>query len=222
MDEPGLERARHIEALRALARVNRVSGSAGRIVREARRLWLAGVRPVRVLDVACGGGDVLCEVVRLARRHEVEVEAHGCDISPVALEHARERAEREGTRFDFFHLDVLGGVLPADYDLVCSTLFLHHLTDEDAVALLGRMAAASRWSILLQDLRRSRLGFVFAYLGLLTLTRSDVAKSDGLVSVGAAFTLPEARELCRRAGLETARVRACWPQRYTIEWSRPT
>lgn len=222
MDEPGLERDRHIEALRALARVNRVSLSAGRIVREVRRLWLKGVRPVRVLDVACGGGDVLCEVARLARKHEVEIEPHGCDISPVALEHAREGAEGEETRFDFFHLDVLDGVLPADYDLVCSTLFLHHLTDEHAVGLLRRMAAASRWSVLLQDLRRTRLGYLFAYLGLLALTRSDVAKSDGLVSVGAAFTVPEVRVLCRRAGLEAARISACWPQRFTIEWSSAT
>ena len=221
MDEPGLDTVRHVEALRALARVNRVSLAAGRIVRSARRLWMDGVRPVRVLDVACGGGDVLRDVARLADKHAVEVELHGCDISATALEYAREVRRDGKTALDFFQFDVLGGPLPAGYDLVCSTLFLHHLTEEEAIDLLGGMAAACRRSILLQDLRRTRLGFVFAYFGLLTLTRSEVAKSDGLVSVGAAFKIAEVRALCRRAGLEGARVRPCWPQRYTIEWSRP-
>jgi hypothetical protein len=80
------------------------------------------------------------------------------------------------------------------------------------------MATATRDTVLVQDLRRTRLGYLFAFVGLHALTTSDVARRDGLISVGAAFTIPEARALCAAAGMEGARVRPSWPQRFVIRW----
>jgi len=219
MDDPGIDRVRHLHAQRALARVNRVSFAAARVWREVMRLAVARSGPVRVLDIACGGGDVLVTVARWARRRGVLIELHGCDVSPVALGAARASAPN-ATDLHFFELDVLGEELPDGYDLICSSLFLHHLSEEFAVRLLQAMAAATATSLLVQDLRRTHLGYLFAYVGLLLLTRSDVARSDGLTSVQSAFTLAEAAKLCAEAGLDGAEIRPCWPQRYSIRWSR--
>jgi SAM-dependent methyltransferase len=217
MDSPGLDRERHLEALDALARVNAVSLSAGRLWSEIARLGRAGVRPVRVLDVACGGGDMLAALARRSRRRGVDVELHGCDLNPVALERARAGAGgRLGVTFQT--LDVVDDPLPTGFDVVCTSLFLHHLEHRNAVRLLGAMARAARRLVFVQDLRRTRLGHVFARVGLQVLTRSDVARHDGLVSVEAAFTTEEAEALCREAGLAGARVSTCWPQRLTIRW----
>jgi len=219
MDAPGLDRARHLHALDALARVNRVSLTAARLWAEVRALARGGVRPVRVLDVACGGGDVLLDVARRARRHGVQVELCGCDLSEVALERARARAEGTSTRF--LARDVVREELPGPYDVVCSSLFLHHLSRAEAAAVLRAMARASQSVLLVQDLRRSRLGYALAWIGLHVLTTSDVARFDGPLSVQAAYTLEEARALVGEAGLDGAEVRACWPERFTIRWARP-
>jgi SAM-dependent methyltransferase len=221
MDDPELEGGRHVRALRALDRINLVSLAAQRVWAEVARL--AGARdaggPVRVLDVACGGGDVLRRVSVRAARDGVAVELHGCDVSEVALDYARSCSGSD-PRLRWLRLDALRDDLPTGYDLVCSSLFLHHLDEDQAVALLHQMADATARTVLVQDLRRSRLGFALAWLGLHTLTSSDVARADGLTSVAAAFTLEEARALCGRAGLEGATVRACWPQRFTMRWAR--
>lgn len=220
MDGIDLERDRHVRALDALARVNRVSLASSRVWSEVLRLSRDGVQPIRVLDVACGGGDVLHDVARRARRHGVDVELHGCDVSTLALARASERGPR-GAALRFFELDVHRDPLPGGYHLLCSSLFLHHLSPEFALTLLQAMARVTERALLVQDLRRTRLGYVFAWLGLLALTRSDVARADGLVSVRAAFTLEEARALCGAAGLDDAEVRACWPQRFVLRWRRP-
>jgi SAM-dependent methyltransferase len=218
MDAPGLEPARHLHALEALARVNAVSGSAGHVWTEVERLAGRGVSPVRVLDVACGGGDVLCALARRAERHGTAVELDGCDVSAVALERARSLGRPLGVRFR--ELDVLRENLPGGHDVVCSSLFLHHLARDEAIRLLRGMAAVAQHVVLLQDLRRTRVGYVLARLGLVVLTRSDVARHDGPVSVGAALTLDEARGLAREAGLDGAEVRRCWPQRFLLRWER--
>lgn len=224
MDGAGLDRALHEEALTALHRVNRVSGTSGRAWREVTRLWEEGRRPVRVLDVACGGGDVLLDLSGRARRRGVQVDLVGCDSSAVALEWARARASEAGEgdtfRPTFEQLDVTSDPLPRGQDLVLCTLFLHHLSEEEAARLLVAMAAACSGVLLVQDLRRTLLGFALAWLGLHTLTSSQVARADGLTSVRAAFDLAEARALVHAAGLAGAEVRPCWPQRFTLRWAR--
>lgn len=221
MDAPDLDRGLHLGALDALARVNRVSRTAARAWTEVERLWVEGRRPVRVLDVACGGGDVLIELARRARARAVEVDLLGYDTSAVALERAAARARDavDPTPVRFERRDVLAAPLPAGQDLVLCSLFLHHLSRADVVTLLRSMADAAR-VLLVQDLRRTRLGYALAWLGLHTLTRSAVARRDGLVSVRSAFTLEEADDLAREAGLAGAVLRPCWPQRFALRWSR--
>jgi SAM-dependent methyltransferase len=219
MDSPELDRARHFLALDALARINAVSLSAQRVWTEVKRLSGRGVNPVRVLDVACGGGDVLHAVSRRAMRSGTRVELHGCDMSSVALERARAQGG-DAPHVTFHEIDVLHAPLPAGYDVLCSSLFLHHLTRDQAVRLLRVMAGAAGSVLLVQDLRRTRLGYIYARIALGVLTRSDVARHDGLVSVAAAFTVNEANEICREAGLSGAEVRSCWPQRFTLRWER--
>jgi 2-polyprenyl-3-methyl-5-hydroxy-6-metoxy-1,4-benzoquinol methylase len=217
MDAPDLDPVRHINALRALQTVNLLSGTTGRIWREA--VALAGKRsePLRVLDLACGGGDVAVALQRRADRAGLGMVVHGCDRSSVALEHARSTAEAKGVDIDFFELDVLAGPLPEGYDLICCSLFLHHLSPDDAVGLLRALAAAAR-AVLIQDLRRTRVGYALALFTLHALARSDVARVDGLRSVAGAFTMDEAAELARRAGIAHPRLRACWPERFSLSW----
>ena len=225
MDAEDLDPTRHVTALRALARVNRVSLVAARVWREVLHMRRIshdrGVGlPLRLLDVACGGGDVMVDVASRAHRAGVPLAVHGCDSSPVALEHARREAERRGVEADFFARDVLAEGLPGGYDLVCSSLFHHHLSREDAVGLLRAMAEAGH-RVLVQDLLRGTLGYVLAWSGLRLLSRSDVARVDGPRSVRAAFTLSEVRTMATEAGYVGAVVQRGWPERFILRWRRP-
>lgn len=221
MDSPHLDERRHRRALDALKRINWISRSAAQLWADIRRVVLEGNnRKVRVLDVACGGGDVLLALEAVARRGGVALSVSGCDISPVAVARARERAAEVDSAARFFRLDALCEPLPGDADVIYNTLFLHHLEDADAISLLRRMADVARQMIVVQDLERSRVGYALAYFGVRVLTRSSVARVDGPLSVRAAFTAAEAVDLARRAGL-AADVRHLWPYRYSLTWARP-
>jgi SAM-dependent methyltransferase len=221
MDQPGLDSAAHASALHGLGRINRVSRSAAILWPSLAEL-IGGKRggPIRVLDLASGGGDVAIALARRAARAGLDLRIDGCDISPVAVEFAGRRAEDAKVPVRFFRLNVLEESIPDDYDAVMCSLFLHHLGDDEAVLLLAKMADAAGDLILVNDLLRSRLGYRLAWAGCRLLSRSPIVHHDGPASVDAAFSLAEVDGLARRAGLVGARLTRHWPLRFLLSWSR--
>lgn len=112
----------------------------------------AAIRPgQRVLDVGCGTGSLLLEVVR---RHP-DVEAFGLDPDPKALARARRKARRArvAIRWDQGYAQRLP--YPDDsFDVVLSTLMFHHLDAEDQDAVLVETLRVLRpgGALLLADL----------------------------------------------------------------------
>ncbi len=224
MDDPALAPAKHRAALRALGRVNRWSRSAAIVWPTIRALGLEAAkdRPLRVLDIACGGGDVTREIARRARLENLPIQMEGCDINPVAVDYSRQsQSAAEENPVRFFRLDVLQEDLPRDYDVIMCSLFFHHLSREDAKQLLRRMAAASKRMVLVNDLRRTRLGYALAVIGCRLLTRSPIVHTDGPLSVRAAFSSEEIKKLALEAGLSGARIHHHWPQRFLLSWRKP-
>jgi SAM-dependent methyltransferase len=222
MDQPDLDVRRHVHALDALGRANAVSRTAAALWPSIRAAALEKAPgPLRVLDVASGGGHLLLSLARRAARARVDVEWLGWDLSPVAIDYARTLARRrrvKGVRFE--RADALHDPVPAGIDVVLCTLFLHHLTESDAVALLQRMREAARHAVVVSDLRRTRLGAAFTWAGCRMLSRSEVFRVDGMRSVAAAFSTGEARSLAAAAGLSGARVSQVWPQRWLLTWRK--
>ena len=131
---------------------------------------------------------------------------------------AARRARLSNTRF--VPLNVLTEPLPRDYDVVMSTLFFHHLSNGEACDLLRRMADCTSGCVLVDDLRRNRLGYTFAWAGVRLLTRSSIVHTDGPLSVRSAFTILEMSQLAQEAGLMGARFQRHWPERFLMSWRK--
>ena len=239
MDDPALPATDHMHALDALARINMLSLTSAQVVRAIHRLnagrdscrSMAGHhdRPLNVVDIACGGGDVTVAVARrLSRRLPARangtpaVHVTGLDKSPRAVARAeRHSRKRTGTAHVSFDVhDILADACPP-CDIAMVSLFLHHLDDDDAVRVLTSLAGAARIGIVASDLLRTVTGLALAVVGTAVLSRSRVARVDGPLSVRAARTPGEYRTLLDRAGLREATIHRAWPQRAILVWTRP-
>jgi len=216
MDDPGLDPAEHRRALAGLARLNRFSGSVGALWPSVRALAQKLQRPVRLLDVATGSGDVPRALLARAARAKVALEIEACDISATAVE----EAARETSAIRLFAHDAVRNPLPSGFDIVTCSLFLHHLSEDEAVALLTNIEGAARHLILVNDLSRSRFNYAAVWVASRVLSRSPVVRFDGPASVRSAFTPTEALELAERAGLHGATARARFPCRFLLSWER--
>jgi 2-polyprenyl-3-methyl-5-hydroxy-6-metoxy-1,4-benzoquinol methylase len=220
MDDPQLDRLAHVRALRGLSRIFQISG-----VWPALRPFIANVptqdRPLSILDVATGGGDLPRAIATWARTHHRKVEIHGCDISRTALAFARLRSIRTHAEISFFKHDV-NVSLPQKYDVIICNLLLHHLDESSAVSFMGRLGEATNQLLLIDDLCRTVTGLALCYLGTRALSRSKIVHYDGPQSVRAAFSPTELAQLAKEAGLQNVQIKRHWPQRQLLIYRKPT
>ncbi len=168
----------------------------------------AGMSPWRVLDVGCGPGWFPLE---LADRLPAAVVV-GVDLSlPMAAKAVAHAASRNREQRAVF-AQARGEELPFpddSFDLIVSTLALHHWQDPVTVLEELRRVAQPGGRILAFDIRRD------IPVWLWTMFRTGQVVSDSLrlceegepsASVAAAFTPAEARRLALQAGWERARV----------------
>jgi SAM-dependent methyltransferase len=222
MDDPALDPAEHARALRGLGRINALSRSSAILWPTIARLARSNPgAPVRVLDLASGGGDVPIALARRAAASRLDVRIEGSDASAEAVRFATKRAEARRSPVRFRVLDALRDPIPEGFDVLSCSLFLHHLDRPDAARLLQGMAGASARLVLANDLARTRVGYGLAWVGCRLLSRSPVVRHDGPVSVASAFTPAEALALAREAALVGATVARRWPERFLLAWSRP-
>jgi 2-polyprenyl-3-methyl-5-hydroxy-6-metoxy-1,4-benzoquinol methylase len=212
LDDPGLDQTEAQKALEGLRRLNFVSRSAGILWTEIHKLVKAeNLQQLRVFDVASGGGDTLRALLRKARRRGLALTIGAGDINPSSLTYAKNRALNCGEQIEFFPHDALDDPLPAGYDVMMCSLFLHHLTE-----LLGRMARAANRLMLVNDLRRSLGNYLLVWLGSRLLSRSRIVHTDGPLSVKNAFTVAELAALAKKAGLENFVISMHFPARMLL------
>ncbi len=201
------------EALRSLGDLAFVDRWLGN-----RRAFSAAVLPYlrgggrRILDVGCGSGDV---VARLGRAAGGRTLAVGVDIKAVHLKAAPRDVRR-----------VVADVraLPfanASFDVVTASLFLHHFDAHELPEVLRGLYALARRALVVNDLRRARVPYVFGRVFFKLLFRSPVSVEDGLVSIRRAFTPRELRDAFAAAGMPNVRVRRTFPYRLVAVAERP-
>ena len=221
MDQPGLDPKEHAKALMGLRRINAISRCSAGLFRPIEALAITQpAKPLRVLELACGGGDTAIDLALMAKRKGLALDIHACDLNPKTVVIAQTNAVRRQAALTVFTADALAK--PTDhnsFDVVYCTLFAHHLDEPDVIRLLEVMALRSRKLVLVDDLIRSRLGFALAWIGTRLLSRSWVVHTDGLLSVRAALQPDEMKSIAMQAGLNDAQIKRSWPERYLLSWA---
>jgi SAM-dependent methyltransferase len=191
------------EAVRSLADLRFVNRWLG-----GRRALVAAVRPFvagggRLLDVGCGSADLPSLLVRTFPG----LRAVGVDVK---LLHVRQAA----SDVRLVVADVRALPFPQRrFEVVTASLFLHHFDGPEVAAILRSLGALARRALIVNDLRRARVPYVFGRLAFPLLFRSRVSVEDGLVSIRRGFTARELRESFAQAGLAGVRIARRWPYR---------
>jgi SAM-dependent methyltransferase len=208
-----------------LARVNRMTlayrptlAFFDRLLPLARRLG----RPLEVIDVGSGYGDMLRAIDAWARRRGVAVSLTGVDLNPWSRMAAVEATSPSRTirwvTADAFAFEPARGI-----DVVVSSLFTHHLSDPLVARFLRWMEAKARLGWFVNDLHRHPLPYhFFRQLAKLAGFHRFV-QHDGPVSIARAFATSDWHRLLSQAEIPRGAVEIAWmvPFRLTVGRLKP-
>jgi SAM-dependent methyltransferase len=180
---------------------------------------LKGKRQVSIMEIGCGGGDNLAALCGYCRSREVGVTLTGIDINPHCVSIARKKLP--GTEASFILSDFrrvsFGNKKP---DIIFSSLFCHHFTDEQLVEMLQWMQSNAGDGFFINDLQRHP--FAYHAIRLLTkwFSRSWLVKNDAPLSVLRGFTRKEWERLLQQAGIKEYSLRWKWAFRWLLVISK--
>lgn len=207
LDEPGGANERDLQhTLRDIRRAN-IFGLGTWVVRHHLRRLLRDLppdKPLRVLDLATGSGDIPEELCRWARSGSRRITFVATDVSEAILRVAQARIKEAGfgdrVRFavcDAIHIPFADG----EFDVALLSLALHHLDLRQAQAVLGEMARVSRLGFIVNDVYRAKGAWLMGWALTRLTTTSRLTRHDGPASVLRAYTPAEVRRLAARAGV---------------------
>jgi 2-polyprenyl-3-methyl-5-hydroxy-6-metoxy-1,4-benzoquinol methylase len=185
-----------------LAFLDRITGSCS----ECRPA--APSRPVRILDVGCGGGDTLRAIAHWAVQRNLPVELTGIDLNPNATRAAQEFSTKDpiAANIDWITADVFIYAPNPEPDIVLSALFTHHLSSPEIVRFLPWMEQHARLGWFINDLHRSRrAAFLFRFLPIL-LGWHHFIQHDGPVSLRRSFVPADWERMLAQANITEASV----------------
>jgi ubiquinone/menaquinone biosynthesis C-methylase UbiE len=219
MDEPDADPDELRRSLAFIRRTNTLLGYTRSTLHHLTR-FSRSWRPqqtIRILDVATGSGDVPRAILRWASRRNLNVDVTGIDLHAKTV---REATAASHPRLHFVRGDALNLPFPDDsFDYAITSLFLHHLDEDQIVTVLSEMNRVSRRGVIAGDLIRTKRAYF--WITLFTLLSNPMVRHDGRASVAQALTKAEILALRDRAGVTYASYHKHFGHRFVLAGQKP-
>jgi SAM-dependent methyltransferase len=226
MDDYSIQDERLTDALENLRLINAALGGYATSLR-AVAPYLKAVKPnerIKILDVGCGGGDFAEMLLLWCDRHAplVDLTITGVDLNETTVQWATEQIRsrlprRLSSKVVFISGDALD--LPfarKQFDIAHASLFAHHLSSDQIVALLREMTRTSTAGIVVNDLHRCELARSSIALLTKLLHASAMVQHDAPLSVRRGFTRDELTRIAAAAGLNRHSISWRWAFRWLL------
>lgn len=169
---------------------------------------------LRILEIGCGGGDNLRIIKKWAEEHDWQVKLTGVDINEQCIDYAKKITSNEGIEFicsDYKNLQF--SVTP---DIIFSSLFCHHFSDDDIVFMLNWMRKNSRVGFFINDLHRHLLAYYSIKWLAKFFSKSYLVKNDAPLSVLRGFKRKELEMFTARCSIYNAQLKWKWAFRWLL------
>ena len=172
-------------------------------------------KSVTIVDLGCGGGDILRDIAAFGRKNGFTPELIGIDANPNVLDYASQRCE-DYPEISFLHHDIFSEEFNTlEYDIVITTLFLHHFSASEIEHTLALILNKVSLGIVINDLHRSTMAYYLFRLLCTVITNNQMVIQDGLTSVRRGFKRDDLVEISQTLGV---RPQIYWRWAFRYLW----
>ncbi|HEV7621541.1 MAG TPA: methyltransferase domain-containing protein [Flavisolibacter sp.] len=172
---------------------------------------------LHIVEIGTGGGDNLKAIWKWSKKINMPVQLSGIDINAECITYAKGKNRHENIAF--IHSDYRHASLNQKPDIIFSSLFCHHFSNEELVFMLKWMQQNSRMGFFINDLHRHPLAYYSIKLITSLFSKSYLVKNDAPLSVLRGFKKREWENIFAAAGIHNFKIQWRWAFRWLITYS---
>ena len=206
MDDFSIRDRRLDLALRELKIINKFLGGISVTISGLKRF--VGLPPTGLViaDIGSGSSDNLIA----AKKMFPQIKIISVDKNPVTLRNSDTGLTKVNT--DAFDLPFKNN----SCDIIHAALFLHHFNEQEIKKLLNEFLRVAKSGIIINDLQRSYLALAGIKILTTILSKSEMVKNDGPLSVKRGFVKSELKNLLTEAGINNFQLKWMWAFRWMV------
>lgn len=193
MDQSGCDKEKLFNTYQQFSAINRLISGWQRIYKDH-------IRPVlkdpsesySLLDIGCGGGDIIKLIDRLARKDGMKLQITGIEPDDRAIEFLSDQKWAENITI----LQSTSAKLVQEkrsFDIVISNHLIHHLKQAELEIICGNAKKLAAKKVIFNDIERSDIGYASFKVAATPLFRNSFIVEDGLTSIKRSFRKDELR-----------------------------
>ncbi len=170
---------------------------------------------ITVCEIGCGGGDNLFAINKYCDKNNIPVSFIGIDMNAECIAFAKQQYPQLDCKWicsDY----ALVNFADSKPDIIFSSLFCHHFTDDQLVYMLQWLKQNSRTGFFINDLQRHWLAYYLIKYITRFFSKSYLVKNDACLSVARSFHKKEWQQLFRQAGITGYQINWKWAFRFLI------
>jgi 2-polyprenyl-3-methyl-5-hydroxy-6-metoxy-1,4-benzoquinol methylase len=167
-----------------------------------------------ICEIGCGGGDNLHAIWKQLQDKHITVRFIGIDMNPECIAYAKR--QYPALPCEWICSDYAIASLQDKPDIIFSSLFCHHFTDEQLQQMLQWLKQHSRAGFFINDLHRHWLAYYLIKYITKFFSRSYLVKNDASLSVARSFRKKEWQQLLQVSGCNDYNISWQWAFRYLV------
>lgn len=206
------------QTLRELDFINHWLGGNAVTLQAIASVWnnISKDKTIAIADLGCGSGEMLRIISAIALKQKRKVELIGVDANPNITQYATDHSEGF-SNIEFFAQNVFEEPFKSKpFDIVLATLFTHHFSNEELVALLQQLRKKTNHAIIINDIHRHPLAYYSIKWLTQLFSKSAMVKFDAPLSVLRAFSKNEWITILKEAGIENYSLKWKWAFRWQV------
>lgn len=216
MDDFSLEGEILRDALDKIAKINQLLGGNS--------LTLLGVKTllknvskdteITIVDIGCGNGDMLRTLADFGSRYNYKLKLIGIDANNFTINHAIHLSQ-DYSNISYQCENIFNkAFLALEYDIVLSTLVLHHFKDKEIIEILTVFYTNAKIGIVINDLERSAIAYRLFQLLCFVFRLNSMSREDGLISILRGFKKKELIQFSEQLNFKKYTIQWKWAFRY--------
>ncbi|WP_445731305.1 methyltransferase domain-containing protein [Mariniflexile sp.] len=170
--------------------------------------------PLTIIDLGCGGGDILRKVAEFGKNEGYTFRLIGIDANKNAMVYARQLSKNY-PEISFMDCDIFSEAFESlHYDVVLSTLFLHHFKEDQIIDILSIAKKKAKLGIVVNDLHRHPLAY-YLFKSICLTIKNNMIIEDGLTSILRGFKRNELERFSEKLQISP---QTKWKWAFRYQW----